>query len=425
MCWRRGVGVSSLFGRTRWAAGLLVLCATVLVLAPRAKADGFRFAAEVATNRVVKLYGLGAGVQVNYGTGVLVSSDGQVLTVLSLLIDARRVRAVDAVGRTFEARVVRRDEKRQLALLQLVPWATDASSTDDFAEGAAYSSSPGVSSADASVGPFAYFDVYSGQARDADRAGSEDIDTSNGSLAGLERPSIGNRTVDRSGVGGRPPELQPGDWVVAAGNAFKVAVGAEPVSITHGIFSARTRLDARRRVRSFQYRGEVLMIDAITSNPGAPGGAVVDLDGRLVGLIGRVVLSNRTHTHVNYAVPRDVLSPFVRGALEPGDAVATAGADPSVLREDGTDGAIDVGIRLNRAGYRQVLPFVERVRRGSPAARAGVRADDLILSINGRTVSDVKQVDSEISFLAAGEPFDVVIRRGRRILSVRIEPEGH
>lgn len=358
--------------------------ATVLVLVVTgwcepASGGGFDRAIESALPRVVKLYGLGAGLEAGYGTGVILSEDGLVVTVFSLLIDARRVRAVAPDGRTYEARVLARDYSRQLALLQLQSPTQDAQS----------------------VGPFAFFDL----ACDPD---------------------------EREG-GESAASLRPGDWVVAVGNAFKVADGAEPASIAHGVFSTRTRLDARRRIKDFPYTGDVLAIDAITSNPGAPGGALVDLEGRLVGMIGRQVTSNLTHTHFNYAIPSDVLCDFLQDATSDSasDRMQTAGFIPRERTErKESEKPFDPGIRLSKAGYRTILPFVERVRRNSPAARAGVRKDDLILAVNGKNVADVKAYESRLRALQPGEPVTLVIRRGRRILTTELvdaktsKPEG-
>jgi serine protease Do len=357
--------------------------------------DGFDRAITAATSRVVKLYGLGAGAQAGFGTGFLISADGRVLTVLSLLIDARRIRVVTADGTRLAATVVRRDVDRQLALLQLVPW--NSTGLDAITEGGQRVASLADSSTPV-VGPFPWFDMKSGSAMKPDGT--------------LEFPTQ---------VPSHCRELQPGDWLIAAGNAFKVAEGAEPVSIARGVFSVRTRLDARRRVRDFPYRGEVLVIDAITSNPGAPGSAVVDLTGRLVGMVGRDVISNLTHTHFNYAVPMEVLVAFVR-EVDESPAAGDELAKPSDSAESSTTSR-DLGLRLARTGYRTILPFVERVRGGSPAARAGVQSDDLILSVNGKSVGDVHEYDDRIKSLAPDEPVDLVIRRGRQIITLRIEAE--
>ena len=343
---------------------LLVLVACLTAAVP-ARAGGFDLAIQISSARVVKLYGLGAGVQAGYGTGVVISSDGLVLTVFSLLIDARQVRAVGADGTPFRAKVVYRDRGRQLALLQLL------------------SSSPNEQEVEVSetVGPLPFFDIRK------------------------ETP------------------LFPGDWVLAAGNAFKVADGAEPVSIAHGVFSARTRLDARRRKVAFPYQGDVLVIDAITSNPGAPGSALVNLDGEFVGMIGRVVMSNRTYTHFNYAVPRDVLVDFLTEAESSGASDDKPVSKASPLAPESGE-SFDTGIRVSRVGYRKVLPFVEHVRAGSLAESAGVRKDDLILSVNGRAVPDVAAYQEQVARIVPEGAMELVIRRGRKILNVRIEREG-
>ncbi len=344
---------------------LRIVCCLLIAsfIAPiEALSGGFDHAIDSALPRAVKLYGLGVGAQAGYGTGVVVSSDGLVLTVLSLLIDARRVRAVTSDGTHYEAEVVHRDDARQLALLRLKPPDQGGSPANE----------PG------SASPFSFFDLKCGAPDEA--------------------------------------ALRPGDWVIAAGNPFKVADGAEPVSVVHGVFSTRTRLDARRQVKEFPYQGDVLVIDAITSNPGAPGSAVVDVEGRFVGMIGREVVSNLTHTHFNYAMPRDVLCESIKEAtgVTPRDALADASASKSV---------VDPGIRLTRTGYRDLPPMVDRVRRGSAAELAGVRQDDLILSINGKNVANPEEYDERLRSVTAGEGIDLVIRRGRNVVTIRLEPE--
>lgn len=358
---------------------------------------GFDRAVETVLPRVVKLYGLGVGTQAGYGSGVLVSADGLVLTVFSLLIDSEHIRAVTSGGTVYGAEVVYRDPARQLALLRLKPAAGDATPSGSTGDGAAPPGDHSREKSDDSLASLPYFDVTCADAGGPNGSGDE------ASCLGF---------------------LKPGDWVVAAGNSFKVADGMEAVSVFHGVFSARMRLDARRKVKDFPYRGEVLAIDAITSNPGAPGSAVVDVEGRFVGMIGRVVISNRTHTHFNYAIPREVLWDFLREAADPSARAAVRLSRRS--KDDGEPSrlaGIDVGIRIARTGYRELPPFVERVRDGSPAERAGVQKDDLILSINSANVGDVREFDERWRMLTAGDPIDLVIRRGRRIMNVRIDSE--
>jgi S1-C subfamily serine protease len=101
-------------------------------------------------------------------------------------------------------------------------------------------------------------------------------------------------------------------------------------------------------------------------------------------------------------------------------AAATVDAVPPVAEPEAEPRREDPGITLMSVGYRQVLPFVERVRRNSPAARAGVQADDLVLSVNGRSISNDEDYEQRLAQLPPTAPLELVLRRGDMILTVRI-----
>ena len=88
-----------------------------------------------------------------------------------------------------------------------------------------------------------------------------------------------------------------------------------------------------------------------------------------------------------------------------------------------SEAAVDPGIRLTRTGYRNIPPLVDRVRRGSPAEAADVRKDDLILSLNGKSVANVEEYDEQLRLVGPSKPIDLVIRRGRSIVAIHIPPE--
>lgn len=336
---------------------------TTLPIAPLS-AQSFDAAIDHALDRSVKLYGLGAGREAGYGSGIFVSADGDILTVLSLLIDARRIKVVTRDGTEYQAQVVRRDPQRQLALLRITGLFADPPS----------SSVPPVDPASISVGPFPFFDLDS------------------------------------------IPVSRIGETVLAIGNPFRIAEGRETMSVSRGVLSARIPLDATRRTADFPYRGDVLAIDAITSNPGFPGGALVNAEGRLLGMIGREVSLTRTHTHLNYAMPAEVLAAFLHESRQPPEAEAASGRATTVEPAR----PVDLGLRLARTGYRKQLAFVDRVVPGSPAAAAGVRVDDLILVINGRQVTDISVYDTVLPTLRPGEIIELVLRRDKQIISVQL-----
>lgn len=205
---------------------------------------------------------------------------------------------------------------------------------------------------------------------------------------------------------------QPGDWIFALTNAFRVADKDEPVSVTMGVIALRTSIEARLSRRDVAYEGELVLIDCITSIPGAGGGAVVRLDGSLVGMVGRVIDSTETNTRLNYAVPTSLLLEFASG--QPESATETVALE--------TEKA-DLGIVVFKLGGRSNPAFIERVRRGSPAAVAGLKTDDMIVSIGGSSVGTVKQYEETIERLVPGEEVILVVKRGTEFVRIPLTPE--
>jgi serine protease Do len=355
----------------RLASALLLLAGTVPVTGIQSRAvneDGptapgqgspdLSLVIHQAAARIVKLYGATIGGEHGYGTGVVVSADGRVVTTLSLLLEASNLRAVTPDGHTYQAEVIYRDEYRQLALLQMKRYPEDV---------------------------------------DTDASINQQM-----TPLRLDPMPLGNST-----------DIRGGEWVLAVGNPFKVAEGEEPVSALKGIVSGRTNLEAVRGTQPFPYRGEVLVLDAITSNPGSPGSALITFDGRWIGLIGKTVTSKLTNTFLNYAYPIEEVTAFLQDAR----SGASAATQPSPA--DAPQGYH--GIRLSRIGYRRTLPFVERVAMNSPAAEAGVKPDDLIVSANGTAIPHARAFNELCERLRVGEELSLIIKRGNELVPVRMK----
>ena len=207
------------------------------------------------------------------------------------------------------------------------------------------------------------------------------------------------------------PAAKKGDWVLAVSNAFKVAEGSEPLSVNIGVLSLRVQLDARRGYTNFPYQDNVYLIDAITSNPGASGGAVVNSEGQLVGLVGKVIEGKTTGTRLNYAVPADLLQRFLNGDDAP----------PAVLNVPmGEKG--ELGIRLFALGGRKSPAYIDRVIPGSAAAQAGLKTDDLVVAINGEVVRDSGDFRRLAEEVKAGVEITVEVKRKNDVLSVKVKP---
>ncbi len=306
---------------------------------PQPAIDGaFADAVAAAQKRTVKIYGGAIGRSPGYGTGLVVSTSGDILTANGVYLAGQNLRVTLSDGTTHEATVARRSQELQAALLKI-----DAA-TPEFYE-----------------------------------------------------------------LASSPPAEQ-GDWVLAVSNAFKVADGTEPLSVNIGVLSLRMKLDARRGFQDFPYAADVLLYDAITSNPGAAGGAVVTADGKLVGMIGRVIEAKSTNTRLNYAVPVDLLGKFVRGE-ETAPLAATA-----------SNSKADLGIRLFALGGRKAPAFVDSIISGSPAALAGLKTDDLVVTIGGQVVRDASDFRRLVAALPVGEEVVVEVKRKNELLTFRLTP---
>ncbi len=206
--------------------------------------------------------------------------------------------------------------------------------------------------------------------------------------------------------------LAPGDAVIALGNWFKIAEGEEAVSVNRGVLSMKGDLDANRLTREFGYKGPALYYDAMTSNPGAPGGPLLDVEGRCIGMVGRIVEAASTNTRINYALPSEELLAFLGG--EPARS-ATSQPAPRDARQP------YLGIKLSRLGFRHVSAYVERVARGSPAADAGLKADDLIISLDGRRINDARDYETALADLQPGQITTLIVKRGAKLIKITIK----
>lgn len=205
------------------------------------------------------------------------------------------------------------------------------------------------------------------------------------------------------------PEAQTGQWVVAVGNWFNIAGPGEPLSATAGVLSLTTEMDTKRRFQDMPIEGRLLVVDAITANPGAAGGALLDMDGQLLGMVGKVVESRSTGTRLNYAIPAERLRALVEGRATEVVRGGTAAA-----------ASADTGLRLFMHGGLSAPAYVDSVRAGSPAAAAGLRQDDLVLRVGEVVVRDVRECRAALAKMTPGVPTVLVLKRKNEVLQVTL-----
>lgn len=215
-----------------------------------------------------------------------------------------------------------------------------------------------------------------------------------------------------------------GSRVLAFSNMFKVATGDEPVSVMHGVIAAQTKLQARRGTFESPYTGPVYVVDAITNNPGSAGGVLTTRDGALVGMIGKELRNSSTNTWINYAVPISVLRPTIEDIVAGRTTRKTNDEDPA---EPGAKVAryvaLDFGIVLVPDVVPRTPAFVDAVIAGSPAAKADIRPNDLILFVGESLVQSCRGLREALADLEAGDKLKLVIRRDNILVPIELPVE--
>ena len=199
-----------------------------------------------------------------------------------------------------------------------------------------------------------------------------------------------------------PPGLA--EPVCAVGNAFGLGL-----SVTCGVVSALNISNA-----GFNPVEDFVMTDA-AANPGVSGGALVDMEGRLVGMMSAIFASEgETNIGVNFAVSTDLLLRVV-----------------DALSSDGEVWYPSAGWRLEFARRNQAAtvsaPVVSNVSDGSPAAFAGILAGDRILIIGPRRIRTPRDAISALAVIPdTVDSVDVTVQRDGRqrvvALSFDVEP---
>jgi serine protease Do len=209
-----------------------------------------------------------------------------------------------------------------------------------------------------------------------------------------------------------------GARVLSFSNMFKVATGDEPVSVLHGVISARTRLVARRGVFDSAYNGPVLVVDAITNNPGSGGGVLTTRDGLLAGMVGKELRNAQSNTWMNYAIPiselKTAIQDIIAGTFTPKSNPLDAPlSSPRFL-------PIDFGLVLVPDVIQRTPAFIDAVLPDSRAADAQLKSNDLVLFVNDQLIQSVRMLREELARLEPGDTLKLVVRRENILIPVEL-----
>lgn len=206
-------------------------------------------------------------------------------------------------------------------------------------------------------------------------------------------------------------KAEAGDRILAFSNVFGAASGDEPVSVQKGTVSVVAQLDARRGAFETPYRGPVYVLDVTTNNSGAAGGALTASHGDFVGMLGKELRNALNNTWLNYAIPVDSLRRSAE-EIRAGKFVAQRDAETTAKIERPLDLAM-LGIALVPDVLERTPPYVDHVQPGSPADKAGIRPDDLILLVGDRLVQSCKAIAADFASIDEDDEVKLTLLRGQ------------
>jgi S1-C subfamily serine protease len=204
---------------------------------------------------------------------------------------------------------------------------------------------------------------------------------------------------------GEAEHLRVGQLVVAIGNPHGFAG-----SVTAGVVSALGRSLPARAGRTVRYIDNVIQTDAAL-NPGNSGGALVDSSARVIGVNTAVAgVGLGLAVPVN-AATRQIIAALMRHGRVRRAYIGIAGG-PRPLPPHAR-------IRVGRTSGIEII----EVAAGSPAERAGLRAEDLIIELGGHSVERVDDIQRSMGEEAIGRPVSVTVLRADKWLELKLSPE--
>jgi Do/DeqQ family serine protease len=198
---------------------------------------------------------------------------------------------------------------------------------------------------------------------------------------------------------GDSENLDIGEWVLAVGNPFDLTS-----TVTAGIVSAKGRNINILRDPNGRQIESFIQTDAVV-NPGNSGGALVDLNGALVGINTAIASPTGSYTGYSFAVPVTLVKKVMNDLRNYG-AVQRAVLGVGIADVDDPRIGEDLGVLKGI--------YITRVEAGSGADEAGIEAGDIITKINGGMVNSVAELQENVAQNQPGTKIEVTyLREGR------------
>jgi serine protease Do len=201
---------------------------------------------------------------------------------------------------------------------------------------------------------------------------------------------------------------QVGDWVEAIGSPFALSQ-----TVTAGIISAKNRTIEPGASGQFQH---FIQTDAAI-NPGNSGGPLLNMNGEVIGVNTAIFTQSAGYQGIGFAMPSNTVVSVYNDLISPTHKVVRGSI--GIQFREGLPEAV------NRVyGFKNGV-LVQQVQPGGPADKAGLKAGDIITTIDGRNIKDGNDLVNEIAsrrpgstarvgFLRDGKPMDATVTIGDR-----------
>lgn len=196
-------------------------------------------------------------------------------------------------------------------------------------------------------------------------------------------------------------KAEVGDFVVAIGSPF----GLLNQSVTSGVISALNRSDLG--IEGYE---NFIQTDA-SINPGNSGGALVNMQGELVGINTAILSPGGGNIGIGFAIPSNMVKSVMEQLIRYGKV------ERGVMGVYVQDLTPDLADALNAHGKKGAL--ITEVAPGSPAAKAGLKAKDIVIGINGKSTESGAELKNTLGLTRVGSTVELKVLRGEKTFTTQ------